>query len=67
MPWGFFAHQKINQMAVFLLPPEMMGFYKKNLDYVQEASVNPDRRRYAIAEEAPRHYIDMEEYKDSLQ
>ena len=22
--WGFFAHKKINRMAVFTLPPEMM-------------------------------------------
>ena len=27
--WGFFAHQKINRMAVFTLPDEMMGADKK--------------------------------------
>ncbi|MBY0434457.1 MAG: S1/P1 Nuclease [Cyclobacteriaceae bacterium] len=63
--WGFFAHQRINRLAVFTLPPEMIGFYKKNIQYIAEASVNPDRRRTAVPEEAPRHYIDIEEYGDS--
>lgn len=63
--WGFFAHQKINRLAVFTLPAEMAGFYKKHIIYLQEASVNPDRRRYAVAEEAARHYIDLDEFGDS--
>jgi hypothetical protein len=63
--WGFFAHQKINRLAVFTLPVEMIGFYKKNIQYISEASVNPDRRRYAVPDEAPRHYIDLDEYGDS--
>jgi hypothetical protein len=60
--WGFFAHKKINQMAVFTLPPEMIGFYKKHIDYVSEHAVDADKRRYALVEEAPRHYIDIEHY-----
>jgi hypothetical protein len=63
--WGFFGHEKINRLAVFTLPPEMIGFYKKNIQYLTEASVNPDRRRYAIPEEAPRHFIDIDDYGDS--
>lgn len=63
--WGFFAHQKINRLAVFTLPTEMAGFYKKNIQYLTEAAVNPDRRRYAVAEEAARHYIDLDDYGDS--
>lgn len=63
--WGFFAHQKINRLAVFILPPPMIGFYKKNINYLSEASVNPDRRRYAVADEAARHYIDLDDYGDS--
>lgn len=63
--WGFFGHQKINRLAVFTLPPEMIGFYKKNIEYISEASTHPDRRRYAVPDEAPRHYIDMEGYGDS--
>jgi len=26
--WGFFAHQKINRLAIFTLPPEMIGFLR---------------------------------------
>jgi hypothetical protein len=63
--WGFFAHQHINRLAVFTLPPEMIGFYKKNIAYLTEASVNPDKRRYAIPDEAPRHYLDLDHYGDS--
>ncbi len=63
--WGFFAHRKINRLAVFILPPEMIGFYKRNIQYLTEASVNPDRRRYAVADEAAKHYIDLDNYGDS--
>lgn len=63
--WGFFAHQRINRLAVFTLPPEMIGFYKKNIGYITEAAVNPDRRRFSLAEEAPRHYIDLDHFGDS--
>jgi hypothetical protein len=63
--WGFFAHQRINKLAVFTLPPQMIGFYKKNLTYIIEASVNPDKRRYSVSDEAPRHYIDLDHYGDS--
>ena len=60
--WGFFGHRKINQLAVFLLPPEMIGFYKSHIDFLTEHSVDPDKRRYAIPEEGPRHYIDIDHY-----
>ncbi|MDX5482274.1 MAG: zinc dependent phospholipase C family protein [Hymenobacteraceae bacterium] len=63
--WGFFAHQRINRLAVFSLPPEMIGLYKKHIRYVTENAVNPDRRRYAVDYEAPRHYIDLDVYGDS--
>lgn len=60
--WGFFGHRKINYLAVFLLPPDMIGFYKTNIDFLTEHSVDPDKRRYAIPEEGPRHYIDIDHY-----
>lgn len=60
--WGFFAHQKINYLAVFLLPPEMMVLYKPNIDFLSEHAVDPDKRRYAVSEEGPRHYIDIDHY-----
>lgn len=60
--WGFYAHRKINYYAIFLLPPEMMVLYKPNADFIMEHAVDPDKRRYAVAAEAPRHYIDMDNY-----
>ena len=63
--WGFFAHRHINRLAVFTLPPPMIKFYKKNIEYLSERAVDPDRRRYAIEDEAPRHYIDLDVYGDS--
>ena len=61
-PWGFFAHKRINKYAVFTLPEELIGFYKKNIEYIEEHSVDADKRRYAVKEEAPRHYIDIDYY-----
>ena len=60
--WGFFGHKKINYQAVFLLPPEMMQLYKQHADFISEHAVDPDMRRYAIAEEGPRHYLDIDHY-----
>jgi hypothetical protein len=60
--WGFYAHQKINYYAVFLLPPQMMVLYKPNILFLSEHAVDPDKRRYAVPEEGPRHYIDIDHY-----
>lgn len=60
--WGFFAHQKINYYAVFLLPPEMLVFFKSQIDYLTAHSVDPDKRRYLLEQEGPRHYIDLDHY-----
>jgi len=60
--WGFFAHKKINYYAVFLLPPQMMVLYKSNIDFITEHAVDPDKRRYAVSAEGPRHYIDIDHY-----
>ena len=60
--WGFFAHKKINYYAVFLLPPQMMALYKPNIAFLEEHAVDPDKRRYAVKDEGPRHYIDIDHY-----
>lgn len=64
--WGFYAHSLINQQAVYLLPPEMMRFYKPHIQFIAEKAVNPDRRRYAVIGEAEKHYIDLDHYGDSV-
>lgn len=60
--WGFFGHRRINRLAVFTLPEEMMPLFKKNLDFLTEHAVDPDKRRYASRLEAPRHYLDLDAY-----
>ena len=59
---GILCPPKINYYAVFLLPPEMMVLYKPNIDFLAEHAVDPDKRRYAVAAEGPRHYIDIDHY-----
>ncbi len=63
--WGFYGHRKINKMAIFTLPSEMFGFFKTNIDYITEHSVDPDKRRYATKHEAVRHYIDIDHWGEN--
>ena len=60
--WGFYAHRQINTYAIFLLPPEMMVLFKPNVQFLNEHAVDPDKRRYVVPEEGPRHYIDIDHY-----
>ena len=60
--WGFYGHQQVNRMAVFLLPPEMLILFKPSSAFLIEHSVDPDKRRYAVKEEGARHYIDIDHY-----
>jgi hypothetical protein len=60
--WGFWAHKRINRIAVFTLPPQLLAFYKANIEYITEQAVGPDKRRYSNPDEAPRHYIDLDKY-----
>ncbi len=40
----------------------MMILYKPNIEFISEHAVDPDKRRYAVAAEGPRHYIDIDYY-----
>ena len=62
-PWGFFAHKKINAMAIYTLPIEMITFYKRHQKEIEDLSVLPDQRRYIMDNEASRHYIDLDRYQ----
>lgn len=64
--WGFYGHRRINRMAVFTLPPPMFAFYKRHIDYLTDQSTSPDSRRYAVPDEAPRHYIDLDHFVSNL-
>jgi hypothetical protein len=60
--WGFFAHYRINRLAVFTLPKAMSGFYKANIEFITEHAVSADKRRYVDSTEATRHFLDADHY-----
>ncbi len=60
--WGFFGHRRINRLATFTLPVEMMPFFRQHIDYLSEHAVDPDKRRYAARGEAIRHYVDLDSH-----
>jgi hypothetical protein len=60
--WGFFAHKRINRLAALTLPPKMMVFYKKHLDYITEHATDADARRYLVKGEGPRHFLDLDHF-----
>ncbi|PWJ42157.1 phospholipase C/P1 nuclease family protein [Sediminitomix flava] len=62
--WGFFAHEKIIENAIYVLPHEIYPFYKKHINYLIQQSTTPDSRRYTVEDEAPKHFINMEFYTD---
>ncbi|MHA8071637.1 zinc dependent phospholipase C family protein [Aquirufa ecclesiirivi] len=65
-PWGFFAHKKINKLAIFTLPPTLSKFFKRHISQMEEWAVLPDQRRYILDIEAARHYIDLDQYVNTL-
>jgi hypothetical protein len=60
--WGFFAHYRINRLAVFTLPKGMAGFYRANIGFITEHAVNADKKRYIDSTEAPHHFFDADHY-----
>lgn len=62
--FGFYAHKTINHQAIFLLPPEMIGFYKKHIDYITEHATDPDKRSRSVEGEDVKHFIDIEHFGD---
>ena len=62
IPWGFYAHKKINKQAIFTLPSPLIGLYKRHISDVERFAVLPDQRRHSLDQEAARHYIDLDRY-----
>ncbi len=40
----------------------MMVLYKPNIDFITEHATDPDKRRYSLAAEGARHFIDIDHY-----
>ena len=65
--WGFYGHKLINGMAVYTCPGDLIEFYKRNISYISDHAVDPDKRRYAVNGEAIKHYIDLDNWgKDAI-
>ncbi len=52
-------------MAVFTLPPEMVGFFKHHIEYITERAIDPDKRAHSVTGEAQRHYIDIDHFGEN--
>ena len=63
--WGFYAHRLIHKNAIYTLPTDLAVFYKYHSLEITEKSVAADRRVYAVKEEGPRHYIDIEDFQEN--
>lgn len=63
--WGFLVHRTVAQLAIYQLPSSMRAFFWKNRDSIVSQSIRPDVRRNTDKTEAPRHFIDLENYGDS--
>lgn len=66
--WGQWGHKHISHAAVFALPQNMQKFFFNHIDYITEAAVVPDLRRFLINDrnEPPRHFIDVEDFKTPI-
>ena len=66
--WGSWGHKHINRAAVFALPAGMQSFYYNHIDYITESAVVPDLRRPLLNDknEAPRHFIDIEDFNTPI-
>lgn len=64
--WGFFAHELINEMAIYSLPQPIFHFYRSNLGEIKERATKADMRRYVLKDEASRHFMDLDQYLDII-
>ncbi|MEM6320913.1 MAG: zinc dependent phospholipase C family protein [Bacteroidota bacterium] len=62
--WGFFAHRRINRLATFTLPPQLIRFYKAHIEFISAHATDPDMRRYVIPFEGQKHFIDLDQWYD---
>jgi hypothetical protein len=60
--WGDQGHKVINNKAITFLPAEMS--YTKWQDYITVHAADPDNRKRDDKTEAPKHFIDIDYYKE---
>ncbi len=64
--WGEKGHKLISKEAVNFLPAEMHAFIKWG-DYLSEHAADADFRKKEDKTEGPKHYIDIDFYKEFLE
>ena len=42
--------------------PNLIGFYKKHIEYITAHATDPDMRRYVVPIEGQKHFIDMDHW-----
>lgn len=65
-PWGFHAHKSINYHAVFLLPEPLYSYFRPHIDDIRELATRADQRRYSVANEGMKHFIDLDHYEKAV-
>lgn len=60
--WGFYAHETATQLAVYKLPKPLRKFFFANINSITANAIRPDKRRSIDKQEAPKHFIDIENY-----
>jgi hypothetical protein len=63
--WGDQGHKLINNKAVAFLPADLQPLAKWK-DYITLHSVDPDNRKRDDKTEAPKHFIDIDYYKEFI-
>ena len=61
--WGGSGHKLIVKHAMMLLPDEMKDFRQLS-DYLISEASQPDRRKKYIKDEYPKHFIDIDFFKE---
>ena len=64
--WGKKGHELINKMSVYYLPVEMKAFVNWG-KYLEDHAADADIRKRTDPSERPKHYIDIDYYKEFLE
>ncbi len=60
--WGFQAHKLINGQAIRMVPPPLQTFFRNNLRFVREHSIDPDLWRQAGQEPEADHFFEVDSF-----
>ena len=61
--WGGTTHKFINKEAVKHLPPSF-PFFANNMQWISDHAADADNRKNSDPNEAPKHFIDIEDYPE---